>query len=442
MFMALLSTALWQPTVQANSATAPGAPANLAATSGDSQVTLTWEAPSSNGGADITGYEHRHHFGVSNQSWPEWTSAGTALTVTVTGLINGRDYTFEVRAVNSVGGGTASSVEATPTGAGPLTSLSVEPGTSSGGSVPVHRPGTISPTFNSSTYDYTATVLHSDTHLTFNATTETGYGKDLRIVGNLGLGGFWFSARDLGPDTAGHQVRLSYGENRFRYAIYKGQDGTESDGTSEYHYHITVTRPYPPLEISGPSENKYAGNDSRLVARYHANFPGHDPSNQTWSLTGTDSDNFTLEEDENSQQVLSFSQTPDPDNPSDSGTNNVYEVTVQVSEGSETATLAVTITVNSPATGAPTISGTAQVGQNLTADTSGISDANGLTTYGFDYRWLADDETISGTTGYVYTVRTSDVGKTIKVVVTITDDAGFDESLTSAGTSAVVLGGL
>ena len=35
---------------------------------------------------------------------------------------------------------------------------------------------------------------------------------------------------------------------------------------------------------------------------------------------------------------------------------------------------------NTPATGQPTISGTAEVGETLTADTSGISDEDGLNT--------------------------------------------------------------
>ena len=38
---------------------------------------------------------------------------------------------------------------------------------------------------------------------------------------------------------------------------------------------------------------------------------------------------------------------------------------------------------NSAATGAPTINGTAQVGETLTASTSGISDADGLTNASF-----------------------------------------------------------
>ena len=41
----------------------PGVATSLAATPSGSQVTLTWEAPSSNGAAAITRYEYRHVFG-------------------------------------------------------------------------------------------------------------------------------------------------------------------------------------------------------------------------------------------------------------------------------------------------------------------------------------------------------------------------------------------
>ena len=97
---------------------------------------------------------------------------------------------------------------------------------------------------------------------------------------------------------------------------------------------------------------------------------------------------------------------------------------------------------NTPATGAPTISGTAQVGQTLTASTTGISDPDGLTNVTYSYQWLADDAVIDGATSSTYTVQSTDNGKVIKVRVTFTDDGGSDESLTSAGTSAVVMGGL
>ena len=79
---------------------------------------------------------------------------------------------------------------------------------------------------------------------------------------------------------------------------------------------------------------------------------------------------------------------------------------------------------NSPATGAPTVDGTAQVGETLTASTSGISDADGLTTVSYTYQWLADDAGIEGATGSTYTVSDEDVGKPISVRVSFTDDRG------------------
>ena len=80
--------------------------------------------------------------------------------------------------------------------------------------------------------------------------------------------------------------------------------------------------------------------------------------------------------------------------------------------------------------------------QTLTASTSDIGDVDGLTNVSYSYQWLADDTEIDGATSSTYTVQSSDNGKVIKVQVTFTDDGGSDESLTSAGTSAVVLGGL
>ena len=94
-------------------------------------------------------------------------------------------------------------------------------------------------------------------------------------------------------------------------------------------------------------------------------------------------------------------------------------------------------TPNSPATGAPTISGTAQVGETLTADTSGIADADGLANATFSYQWLADDTDIAGATGLTYTLTDSEESKAIKVQVSFTDDADNGETLTSAATGAV-----
>ena len=92
---------------------------------------------------------------------------------------------------------------------------------------------------------------------------------------------------------------------------------------------------------------------------------------------------------------------------------------------------------DSPATGKPTISGTAQVSEELTADTSGIADADGLTNVTYSYQWLGDDTDIAGATSSTYTLVDDDEGQTIKVRVTVTDDAENETTLTSAATEAV-----
>ena len=92
---------------------------------------------------------------------------------------------------------------------------------------------------------------------------------------------------------------------------------------------------------------------------------------------------------------------------------------------------------NTAAAGAPTISGTPQVGEELTASTSGISDADGLDDASFAYQWMRAGADIGGATGATYTPVDADEGERLTVRVSFTDDAGNDESLTSAATDAV-----
>ena len=73
------------------------------------------------------------------------------------------------------------------------------------------------------------------------------------------------------------------------------------------------------------------------------------------------------------------------------------------------------VVTNSTATGVPTITGTLQVGQTLTAGTSGISDADGLTGVAYTYQWLADEVDIAGATSSTYTLSSTDQAKAIEV---------------------------
>ena len=95
---------------------------------------------------------------------------------------------------------------------------------------------------------------------------------------------------------------------------------------------------------------------------------------------------------------------------------------------------------NSPATGNPAVTGTARVGQTLSADTSGIADADGLQNATFSHQWVSSDggvtdSDIPGETGATYVVKPGDAGKMIKVRVSFTDDAGNDETTASAATA-------
>ncbi|MEV6283174.1 fibronectin type III domain-containing protein [Kribbella sp. NPDC051770] len=83
-----------KPTVQASR---PGAPRNVAGTAGDGSATVTWSAAAANG-APITAY-------VVTWTGGSRTVAGSARRVAISGLANGRSYTFTVRARNRVGTG-------------------------------------------------------------------------------------------------------------------------------------------------------------------------------------------------------------------------------------------------------------------------------------------------------------------------------------------------
>ena len=78
------------------------------------------------------------------------------------------------------------------------------------------------------------------------------------------------------------------------------------------------------------------------------------------------------------------------------------------------------------------------MGETLTVNTLGIADADGLSGVVFVYQWLADTAAIANATGSTYDLTASELGSTITVQATFTDDLGNDESLTSAATAAVI----
>ena len=109
---------------------------------------------------------------------------------------------------------------------------------------------------------------------------------------------------------------------------------------------------------------------------------------------------------------------------------------------SATTTAAV---ANTPATGSPVITGTAQVGQSLYASLGSVADADGPSIIVASYQWIrvdgATETDITGATITPYTPVADDVGKQLKVRASFTDDLGNPESRTSPATLAVQAAG-
>ena len=91
--------------------------------------------------------------------------------------------------------------------------------------------------------------------------------------------------------------------------------------------------------------------------------------------------------------------------------------------------------INDAPAGAATIVGTVAEDQVLTADTSGITDADGLGT--FSYQWYRDGSAITGATAATYTTGDADVGTQLGVEASYTDAHGTGEAVMSAQTAAV-----
>ena len=81
--------------------TAPTAPRNVKATSGDSTADLTWTAPQKLGGSPITDYVVE--MSTDGGAFAATACTGTALSCSFSGLTNGSMYTFRVAATNEYG---------------------------------------------------------------------------------------------------------------------------------------------------------------------------------------------------------------------------------------------------------------------------------------------------------------------------------------------------
>ena len=400
---------------------APDAPQSLNVSPDDTgTLDVSWEAPASDGGSAITGYKVQWKSGSEDYDGSAGSTRQAEITDpasrthTITGLTDGVEYAVRVIAANYVGDGPPSD-EAT--------------GTSR---------ETTPPELATATVDGTTLTLTYDEDLDENSEPSA----DAFSVTVVGTG----RAVD-GVSVSGSSVMLTLGS-----AV------TPED---------TVTVSYTvPTDAAAPRIRDLAGNaaasfSDELVTN-NTPPPANTPAAGAPTITGTAQVGETLTaetsaiDDADGLDNVGYSYQWLANGADVAGaTNNTYTLvdtdvgkTIKVrviftdnADNEETLTSAATAAVeprpNSPATGAPTISGTVRVGETLTAEPSAIADADGMSGAVFSYQWLADDADIAGATSDTYTLVDADLDKAVKVRVIFTDNADNEETLTSEATAAV-----
>ena len=140
-------------------------------------------------------------------------------------------------------------------------------------------------------------------------------------------------------------TKLDYETKQTYNVTLKAADSFGDSATIDVTIMVTQVNEAPKitlggLAIGGNADITRAENNSDTVATYTSTGPESDST--TWSLSGADAGEFSI----STGGVLSFSSTPDFENPADADGDNVYEVTIEAADGTYTASpLAVTVTV-------------------------------------------------------------------------------------------------
>ena len=286
--------------------------------------------------------------------------------------------------------------------------------------------------FDPATTKYAAEVNHDVTETTVTVTVNDG--------------GATYAAKLDGVADADGTLSLAEGSNVITIEV------TAEDGDTTQTYTVTVTRAGPPLTArfeeapathngTDPLTFRIAFSEdidtSYVTVRDHALEVTGGSVTAAWRVESrSDLWGIRVQPDSDADVEIAL-----PANRACDAQGAVCTDDDKVLSNRPEMTIPGPTPANTPATGAPAITGTAQVGQTLTASTSGIADADGLTNATFSYQWIASDGStdtdISGATAATYTLMDADEGKTVKVRVTFTDDGGNEESLTSAATGLV-----
>ncbi len=296
---------------------------------------------------------------------------------------------------------------------------------------------TLAPPFAPNTFAYTASVKNTVDEVTLTATvTDPG-----AQVSGVTLDGTAINDNDFSDGIT--VPSLVVGDNEIVVKV------TAQDTTSTEDYTVTVTRSSNLVPTAADEVITVLEDTAHTFAAAEFNFSDGDATDTLKSVTvvtlpaagalALDGTAVTAGEVVPVGDIGTLVFTPVANaNGMDYAS---FEFRVSDGEDDSDATYTVTMHVtadNDAPTGGPTISGTAKVGQPLTAATTGIDDVDGLDSVSYDYQWIRVDADgtsnatdIADATASTYTLADADAGKKVKVKVEFTDDGNTEETLTS-----------
>ena len=422
-------------TDSATPATAPGAPTGLRATAiSYSAINLSWTAPANNGGSAITGYKiERRTFG-NDWTTPVPTTGSTATTYSSTRLSNRTNYFHRVSAINTVGTGAVSNT------AEAITFFS-------GISAPTSSNSTVTATEDT---DYTFTVADfpfSDADgdslfsVIITALPEAGKGSLYRDLLQLSQVPATISRGRINNGILRYVPPADANGTGFATFKFKVKDDGRATSASEYTMTINVT----PVNDAATGRPSITGNNevgSTLTASTSDIIDVDGLPNSftyQWKRFAADGTTFEANIGTNSRTYTLTS--------SEEGKTVKVEVSFTDNGGTDEGPLVSSAFPFAPsaATGVPAITpaNAFRVPAVLTANKGSIADANELPLEStFTWQWVQiegmTETNIINATSQTYTLVVADVGKTIKVKASFTDNTGNSEGpLTSEATPTI-----
>ena len=428
-----------EPTA-AVTANVPGAPDDVVAATPngkDGELAVSWSAPANDGGAAISAYRVQWKSGTESYDTTPGSTREAEVSermYTMAGLANGVEYTIRILAVNAAGAGVGAEVSATPRDRG-------------------------APAFSGAMVNAATLTLTFDEALDGASTPGAGaFAVEVdgaaRTVDEVALAGSAATLTLASAVTSSETVTVSYtvpsGASAAPLADSAGNavaafsDQVVTNETQAVTAPLTARFEAAPASHDGASAFEVELRFSEEIAMgfrtmrddalevSEATVTGAQrlapPSNMGWKLT--------IEPTRDEAVTIAV-----PANLACSETGAICTLDGRALSKRVELAIPGPGAANTPATELPEISGTATVGETLTAATSAIEDAQGLSNATFAYQWIAIDggaaTDIEDATESTYTVARSDVGKTLKVRVTFEDDEGNAETATSEATAVV-----